>query len=270
MRVLVSVLAVVLLGVLGAAAMVRLGLYDISATDQHLAPTYWLLDTGMKYSVRRRARDIEVPDLRDRGRIEKGLALYRAHCEHCHGGPGIAPQPFALGMTPAPVPLAHTARAWAPAEMFWVVKEGIKMTGMPAWKYRMSEQEMWAVVAFLPAMAGMTPTEYQATRVDRAPARQEPFAGKGDAGRGRRAVEQYACVTCHEIPGVVGPNFPVGPPLGGVASRVMLGGVLPNSPENLALWIRAPQAFAPLSAMPNLGLSERDARDIAAFLATLK
>jgi cytochrome c1 len=50
----------------------------------------------------------------------------------------------------------------------------------------------------------------------------------------------------------------------------MLGGVLPNSPENMARWLRAPQAFAPLTAMPNLDMSERDARDIAAFLATLK
>jgi mono/diheme cytochrome c family protein len=75
----------------------------------------------------------------------------------CHGAPGVAPEPFALGMTPAPAALVHTARTWTLAEIFWVVKEGIKMTGMPAWKYRMSEDDMWAVVAFLPAMARLTP-----------------------------------------------------------------------------------------------------------------
>jgi len=265
------VLALGIVALVGVLAVVRLGLYDISATDQHLAPTYWLLDTGMKYSVRRRAQDIAVPDLSHPGKVALGSALYRAHCEHCHGGPGVAPAPFALGMTPAPVPLVHTARAWPPAEIFWVVKEGIKMTGMPAWKYRMSDEEIWAVVAFLPAMARMTPAQYQAAKGE-LPAKKAEEASlmKPDAGRGRRAIEQYACVTCHKIPGVVGPNFPVGPPLGGVGSRAMLGGVLPNSPENLARWIRTPQAFAPLSAMPNLGVGEQDARDIAAFLRTLR
>ncbi|MGQ0544623.1 MAG: c-type cytochrome, partial [Betaproteobacteria bacterium] len=255
---------------LGAAAFVRLGFYDISATDQHLAPTYWLLDTGMKYSVRRRAKDIAVPDLLDDKKISQGLALYRRHCEHCHGAPGVAPAPFALGMTPAPVPLVHTARAWRPAEIFWVVKEGIKMTGMPAWKHRMSDEEIWTVVAFLPAMARMTPQQYK-QQESNPPGRIEPSVPPTPAaGRGRKAIEQYGCVTCHAIPGVVGPNFPVGPPLGGVGSRTMLGGVLPNSPENMVRWLRAPQEFAPLTAMPNLGLTERDARDIAAFLATLK
>ena len=87
---------------------------------------------------------------------------------------------------------------------------------------------------------------------------------------GIEAINQYACVTCHEIPGIVGANAPVGPPLKGVASRVMLGGVLPNSPENMVLWLRHPQKVAPLSAMPDLGVTEQDARDIAAYLATLE
>ena len=266
------IVSIPILLILCAAAFVRLGLYDISATDQHLAPTYWLLDTAMKYSVRQRGNEIEVPPLGSNPQLQLGNSLYRAHCEHCHGGPGVAPAPFALGMTPAPVPLTHTARAWRPQDVFWVVKEGIKMTGMPAWKYRMSDEEIWAVVAFLPAMALMTPMEYKQPRETSFPgSKPEASSDKPpDVGRGRKAIEQYACVTCHAIPGVVGPNFPVGPPLEGVGSRVMLGGVLPNSPENLARWIRTPQAFAPRSAMPNLGVSEQDARDIAAFLATLK
>jgi mono/diheme cytochrome c family protein len=261
---------ILVISVVGAAAFVRLGFYDISATDQHLAPTYWLLDTTMKYSVKRRGERIDVPDLDDAAKIARGVSLYRAHCEHCHGAPGVAPEPFALGMTPAPVPLVHTARAWPPAEVFWVVKEGIKMTGMPAWKFRMTDEDIWAVVAFLPAMARMTPQQYRETK-SQSPERSKPeIPADPDAERGRKAIEQYACVTCHAIPGVVGPNFPVGPPLAGVGSRTMLGGVLSNSPENMARWLRTPQAFAPLTAMPNLGLSERDARDIAAFLATLK
>lgn len=271
MKIAAYIAGLLALAAIGAALFVRAGLYDVSATDQHLAPTYRLLDTAMRYSVRRRASDIDVPPIGSPSQLKLGNGLYRAHCEHCHGGPGVAPAPFALGMTPAPVPLVHTARAWRPAEVFWVVKEGIKMTGMPAWKYRMSDEEIWAVVAFLPAMAAMTPDEYRRAKVEPAPKGERSEASRPpDADRGRRAIAQYGCVTCHVIPGVVGPNFPVGPPLAGVGSRVMLGGVLENSPENLARWLRAPQAFAPESAMPDLGLSEQDARDIAAFLATLK
>ena len=89
MRILLFILAI---SAVGAAAFVRLGFYDISATDQHLAPTYWLLDTAMKYSVKRRGKDIKVPELGGKDQIEKGLALYRAQCENCHGGPGVAPE----------------------------------------------------------------------------------------------------------------------------------------------------------------------------------
>ena len=264
-----------LLGFLAAAGtagalVLYAGWYDISATDQHLAPTYWLLDTAMRRSVKLRARSIEVPALGGDAQIEKGLALYRAHCQQCHGAPGIAPEPFALGMTPAPVPLVHTARTWTPAEMFWVVKEGIKMTGMPAWKYRLRDPDIWAVVSFLPAMARLTPAQYanlQSAPVARA---EDPAHEAPSAKRGKRAINQYGCVTCHAIPGIVGPNAPVGPPLAGVGARAMLGGVLPNTPENMVLWLRAPQQAAPLTAMPDLGVTERDARDIAAYLAALK
>ena len=271
MRCLVIICALGLAALSGAGITLYAGWYDISATDQHLAPTYWLLDTGMRRSIKFRARDIEVPELADPAKIRDGAFLYRQHCLQCHGAPGIAPAPFALGMTPVPVPLVHTARAWTPAEMFWVVKEGIKMTGMPAWKYRLSDEHIWAVVAYLPAMAQMTPEQFAKMEVF-TPRESNPrgHSEEPDARRGIEAINQYACVTCHEIPGIVGANAPVGPPLKGVGSRVMLGGVLPNTPENMVRWLREPQHFAPLSAMPDLRVTERHARDIAAYLATLK
>lgn len=255
----------------GAAGVIVLyaGWYDISATDQHLAPTYWLLDTGMRQSIRHRAENLEVPDLEDARKIEAGAFLYRQHCVQCHGAPGIAPEPFALGMTPLPVPLVHTARTWPPAEMFWVIREGIKMTGMPAWKYRMTDEEIWSLVAYLPFMAHQSPAEFLA-HDPAAPPPSTKEALEPDAERGRRALQQYACVGCHKIPGEVGPNAPVGPPLQGIASRLMLGGVLPNTPENMVRWLRDPPRFAPDTAMPALGVTERDALDMAAYLATLK
>jgi mono/diheme cytochrome c family protein len=172
-------------------------------------------------------------------------------------------------MTPVPANLAYTAREWPAAELFWVIREGIKMTGMPAWKFRMVDADLWAVVAFLRQMPRLSPAQYQAMKSAAVePGKDSP--GKPDLERGRRAINQYACVTCHAIPGVVGPNAPVGPPLERIGARGFLGGVLPNTPENMVRWLRAPQEVNPRTAMPDLGVSERDARDIAAYLSTLK
>ena len=99
------VLGVALVVAVAGATIFHAGVYDISATDQHLAPTYWVLDTGMRRTVKQRAAEIAVPDLGQPRQIERGLALYRQHCVQCHGAPGLAPESFALGMTPAPANL---------------------------------------------------------------------------------------------------------------------------------------------------------------------
>jgi cytochrome c1 len=88
----------------------------------------------------------------------------------------------------------------------------------------------------------------------------------GDAERGRLLLRQYGCGSCHAIPGVAAATANVGPPLEGVARRVYLGGVLPNTRENMALWIRDPQRFDPLTAMPDMQVPEQEARDMVAYL----
>lgn len=269
-----AIAALVTAVVVAAGALFWWGAYDISASDQHLAPTYWLLDTAMRRSVKARARQIDVPALDNAAVIERGVAYFRDHCVQCHGAPGVAPEPFALGLTPAPANLVHTAREWGAAEMFWVVKEGIKMTGMPAWRYRMSDDDIWSVVAFLRVLPTLSPQDYRTLAARTAPSpdvssREDP-AAEPDAARGKRAINQHLCVTCHVIPGVVGSNAPVGPPLGGMGSRRLIAGVLPNTPENMVRWLREPQKISAHGAMPDLGVTERDAADIAAYLATLR
>jgi mono/diheme cytochrome c family protein len=254
----------------GATAFVYSGLYDISATDQHLAPTYRAIKKTMERSVARRAADIEVPPLGAPEQITRGLALYRAHCVQCHGAPGVAPQPFALGLTPLPTPLARSGLDRTPAELFWVVKHGIKMTGMPAWEFRLPEEDLWALVAFIKRLPLLSVPQYMAMESPPALPRVVEPEAQPSARRGQQALKQYGCVGCHEIPGQVGPEARLGPPLAGIASRTMLGGVLPNSFDNMALWLRAPQSFSPHSAMPMLGVTARDARDMAAYLGTLK
>lgn len=99
---------------------------------------------------------------------------------------------------------------------------------------------------------------------------EERPALQGDPERGRLLLRQFGCGACHRIAGVADAQGNVGPPLDGVAKRVYLGGVLPNSPGNMARWIRAPGAFDPKTAMPTLGVSEEHARDMVAYLHTLR
>jgi cytochrome c2 len=92
----------------------------------------------------------------------------------------------------------------------------------------------------------------------------------GDPERGRWALRKYGCASCHTIPGVLGADGLVGPPLTRIASRVFLAGHLPNTPANLVRWVQHPQQFRSPTAMPEMGVSEVDARDIAAYLYTLR
>jgi len=92
----------------------------------------------------------------------------------------------------------------------------------------------------------------------------------GNADRGRGLIRSYGCGSCHTIPGVRGANAFVGPNLDGIASRSYIAGVLPNDPENMVRWLKNPPAVDSKTAMPNLFLTERDARDIAEYLYRLK
>lgn len=92
----------------------------------------------------------------------------------------------------------------------------------------------------------------------------------GEAGRGRVAMQQYACHSCHTIPGVIGADKVTCPPLSGIASRMYIAGALPNTPENMLRWIEHPQQVDPLTAMPDMRVKERDALDMVAYLYTLK
>ena len=92
----------------------------------------------------------------------------------------------------------------------------------------------------------------------------------GNPSLGPDKIRKYGCYTCHVIPGVTGANGLVGPPLAGIANRVFIAGKLPNSPENITRWIQHPHAIDQHTAMPEMGVSDDDSRDIAAYLYTLQ
>lgn len=268
--------------VLGLAVLYS-GVYDVSATHQHIRPVHWALDTGMRQAVRVRAKSIRPPVLDDPAHARRGLVLYHESCAKCHGAPGVAPDPFALGLMPQPNNLAQTALEWTPAELYWVTRNGLKMTAMPAWEFRYPDADLWAIVAFVRQLPKLTAAQYAdqytAQYIELGRARQEKpepdwrasaaSAGTGNAKRGATAIHQYGCATCHQIPGIVGAVALVGPSLEGIASRKYLGGRVPNTPENLVRWIRHPKAFSPDTLMPALGVTEPHALDIATYLSTL-
>lgn len=257
----------------GAGVVVYSGVYNVGATAQHLQPVHSLLETTMRNSVRWRARAIETPALDDAPRLLRGAALFRDHCVQCHGAPGVGQSGIAQSMQPVPGPLVDTLQRWRPREIYWITRHGIKMSGMPAWQFRLDEQALWDVVAFVNTLPTLSPQAYaQATRdAGASPQRAEAAPGRaGDVERGKLALSQYACQACHTIPGITSSSPNVGPPLQGLASRSLIAGRLANTPDNLVRWVRDPQAVKPLTAMPDMGVSDGDARDMAAYLATLR
>jgi mono/diheme cytochrome c family protein len=261
----------------GAGFVVYSGVYDVSATSRHLQPVHSLLETTMRHSVRRRARDIQPPPLDIPQRVARGAALFRDHCVQCHGAPGVAQADIGKSMQPVPGPLVDALQRWHPREIYWITRHGIKMSGMPAWQFRLEDDALWDVVAFVSTLPTLSPQAYmevtQATQAaGAAPQRSEAAAlnRTGDVQRGKLALAQYACHACHTIPGITSSSPNVGPPLQGLASRNLIAGKLANTPENLERWVRDPKAVKPLTAMPDMGVTEMDARDIAAYLATLR
>lgn len=100
--------------------------------------------------------------------------------------------------------------------------------------------------------------------------RAATLTGGGDARSGKVEIRKYGCSSCHEISGVPGARGLIGPPLDGVGQRYYIAGELANTPDNLILWIQHPRQVEPHTVMPEMGVSEQDSRDIAAYLYTLK
>jgi cytochrome c1 len=92
----------------------------------------------------------------------------------------------------------------------------------------------------------------------------------GDPDRGEQLIRYYGCTSCHQIPGIHGANGLVGPPLDHMASRTYVGGVIQNTPRNMVAWIQDPKSIDQKSAMPNVHVSDQDAKDIACYLYTLR
>lgn len=141
---------------------VATGLINVGADSPPPGFVESFLHTAMERSVAVRADDVTVPPLDDENLITEGAAHYQTMCVDCHGAPGVSPGEIAQGLTPAPPELAKSASGDEPAELFWVTKHGIQMTGMPAWGATHDDESIWGMVALMSRFGEMTPAEYQA------------------------------------------------------------------------------------------------------------
>ena len=171
MKILIAVLVLTAASILGVIGFAYSGIYDVGATSPHSGFSSWLLSTTSQASIARRAADIDVPDLRDPALINAGINDFDAMCSGCHGAPGKQPAAIGLGLNPPAPDLVESAANLSAAELFWVTKNGIKMTGMPAWGASHEDDALWPVVAFMSTLPALTVDEYQAL-----------LAGAGAAG----------------------------------------------------------------------------------------
>ncbi len=156
--------AIILLAVIAAAVTFgyfRYGFYNVAASYPDRPAVASFLAYTADNSVSRHAAGIRVPSLDDPAMVASGANFYRHLCAECHGAPGGPPEDLAKGLNPAPPPLVESAGEWKPNELFWLTKHGVRMTGMPAWGPTHTDEEIWAMVAFLQRLPKLTPEEYR-------------------------------------------------------------------------------------------------------------
>ena len=144
-----AAIVVLAIACVGAFLFAWSGLYSVAASRGHWAIVECALAFVMQNSVETPRHAIEAPPLDDDDLIVLGAGAYHSGCAWCHGAPGIPPNPVTRGCCRAPPDLSQRLREWKDEELFWIVKHGIKYTGMPAWVSQRRDDEVWAVVAFL-------------------------------------------------------------------------------------------------------------------------
>ncbi len=161
MKISVKVLVATAIVAFGAVGFAYSGLYDVGASSPHGSVVTWYLSTVSRQSISRRASEILVPDLADDVLVRAGVSDFDAMCVACHGAPGKKPAAVGQGLNPAAPDLAQSVIDMTPAELFWVTKNGIKMTGMPAWGATHDDEDIWPVVAFMTELPSLDADSYR-------------------------------------------------------------------------------------------------------------
>jgi cytochrome c553 len=145
---------------LAVFAFVKSGLYDVAASRRHTKFTEWITHETMIHSVRRNADGISPPPWTSASQLVDGYCAYETHCVACHGAAAVARQQWVSGFEPQPPYLLDVTQRFTPGQLFWIAKNGIKMTAMPGWGDSMSDRQIWNVVAWLEASRDLPPQTY--------------------------------------------------------------------------------------------------------------
>jgi mono/diheme cytochrome c family protein len=163
MKYVLTIIIVLLALGLGVILYAWSGRYNIAATQPHWALTSSLIELLRDRSIAAHSDHIKVPNLDNEKLIKIGFYHYHEMCRLCHGAPGYKREEFAQGLYPAPPKLASgdIQKRLDAAKIYWVVKYGIKMTGMPAFGPTHDEQELWGIVAMVKEVPQMSPEQYR-------------------------------------------------------------------------------------------------------------
>lgn len=164
MTVLKSVIATLLVLALAGVAFVYSGLFNVATAHPDNPLLGWALGTTMMRAVQSRAQGIVPPanfGPANRDLVAEGAQLYDAACRYCHGAPGADGSDAAMGMMPEPPYYDHLGEGWSPAQLFWIVKNGVRMTAMPGWGKTRQDPQIWAIVAFVQEAGRTSAEEYQ-------------------------------------------------------------------------------------------------------------
>lgn len=166
-----------------AGAFIYTGLYNIGADAPHSRAVYSLLQMFREKAIAHHSADIAVPkDLYTPKRIEAGAGLYQDMCTGCHLAPGVEPSELSQGLYP-PAPELAKRSGRSPAQQFWIIKHGVKLSAMPAWGRTHSDELIWDMVAFLRQLPKMTPEQYKAAIANAPADHEEMMSGMaGESG----------------------------------------------------------------------------------------
>lgn len=149
-----------------AACVVGFGLFNSTATRLHGPVTAWIVHRTFINFTARMSASVKPPASFSAAQVGAGLSQYVRDCETCHGGPATPRAEWVYALNPQPPFLLDAARQWTPAELYWIVNHGVKMTAMPAWGETRSQAQVWNLVAFLEALPRMSPLDYQRLKAE--------------------------------------------------------------------------------------------------------
>jgi mono/diheme cytochrome c family protein len=164
MKIIGVIVAVLVAQAILLVIFVYAGIYNVSTLSPDPAIIKWIFSTTSDNSAKHYSKGIVVPSLTGPSIIDKGFRDYHEICTMCHGAPGVEKSDIGKGLYPKPPNLTDSAKMLEANRLFWVIRNGIKSTGMPGFGKTKSDREIWNIVGFIEKMKNMTPQEYEAMR----------------------------------------------------------------------------------------------------------